>query len=284
MKTSFFLIATVLSFIFSLPCTAVKNAQNSISPVVGYRQDNIKWSLVNGPSGEWKNPQFIEYGIAGNRFTWKDRYVISYDITVANLLSGRFQDNGYLHPGQNASLSAERVWSLAFRPNLGLGYKFKPARYLSIIPQLGFLYDLLYLKTKTNNTGSFSDFKDTIQWYGPWLGVDTTTKLAQRWTMTAGAAYQLAFFNNSGNWKLPPSQLQNTMNQSGTGQSVAGRIRIAYEIVKSVSLGGEANGAWKWLNSGNDTRRFGNAPTIKGKLNKVHTRSFGGRLTLTKDF
>lgn len=272
-----------LSFLFLSSSHAVKNVQTELTPVVGYRQDNVKWKLKNGASGQWKSPKFIDYGIKG-KTTLKDRYVINYDITLANLINSSFHDSYYLNPAQTSNTAAQKVWSLAFRPNLAFGYKFKPTHYFSIIPQLGFIYDLLYLKTKTNNTGSISSFKDTIQWYGPWIGLDTSTKLARRWTLTAGAAYQLAFYNNSGNWELPPSQKQNKMNQHATGQGVSGRMRVNYEVVKSVSLGAEADIAWQWARSGHDKRNFAEGPTIKSKLSKVNAGSFGGRLTLTKGF
>ena len=173
---------------------------------------------------------------------------------------------------------------MAVRPNLGFGYKFKPSRYFSFVPQLGFIYDLLYIKTKTSNTGALSAFKNTIQWYGPWFGFDTTTKLTQRWTMNLGAAYQIAFYNASGNWEIPPSQRQNTMNQHGTGNSFSGRFRLQYEIVKSVNLGGEADMGWKKVNSGQDSRRFANGTTLKSKLTNVTAKTWGARLVLTKAF
>lgn len=283
MKKCFFLFLIYLNPFFSFPCIATKNVATELTPVVGYRQDSLKWTLNSNTFGQWKSLKFIDYGVKG-KTTLKDRYVINYDITLANLVNGTYHDNRYLNPALTSNTSAEKTWSLAFRPNLGLGYKFKPTRYFNITPQLGFIYDLLYLKTKTSATGPISAFKDTIQWYGPWLGLDTTTKLTQRWTMTAGAAYQLAFYNNSGNWEIPPSQTQNTMHQHGTGQSVSGRVRIAYEVVKSVSLGGEADVAWKWLHNGHDSRNFAGTTTVKSKLTKVTMRSFGGRLTLTKAF
>lgn len=283
MKKRLFLFLLSLNFLFTLPCAAVKNIATQLTPVVGYRQDSVKWTLNSNASGQWKSMKFIDYGVKGET-TIKDRYVINYDITLANLINGKFHDNRYLNPAQTSTTPAEKMWSLAFRPNLGLGYKFKPTRYFNLVPQVGFLYDLLYLKTKTSATGPISAFKDTIQWYGPWFGFDTTIKLTQRWVLKAGAAYQIAFYNNSGNWEIPPSQTQNTMNQHGTGQAVSGRIRLSYEVVKSVSLGGEANIDWKKLTSGHDSRDFKGVDTIKSKLTKVTTNSFGARLTLTKDF
>ena len=95
MKKYFFLIPLCLSLL-SLPCTATKNVATELTPVVGYRQDNIKWTTSSRASGEWKNLKFIDYGIKG-KTTLKDRYVIIYDITVANLINGSFQDQNYLN-------------------------------------------------------------------------------------------------------------------------------------------------------------------------------------------
>lgn len=283
MKKRLFLFPLCLSLFFSFPSSATKNVVTELTPVVGYRQDNIKWTISNGASGQWKSPKFVDYGIKG-KTTFKDRYVLSYDVTVANLVSGTFQDRNYLNLNQTSNTVAEKVWSLAVRPNLGIGYKFKPARYFHLIPQLGFVYDLIYLKTNTSRAGPISAFKNTIQWYGPWFGFDTTTKITRRWTMNIGAAYQIAFYNATGNWEIPPSQTQNTMSQNGTGQAVFGRFRIQYEVVKSVSLGGEADMGWKSLKNGSDSRTFANGTTLKSKLKKVTSDTWGARLVLTKSF
>ena len=284
MKKCLFLSALWVCLLLTSTGFAVKNVATELSPVVGYRQDSVKWNTKSGDSGQWKNLKFIEYGGKG-KTTLKDAYVINYDITLANLVNGNFHDNHYLNPLQTSNTSAEKFSSLAFRPNLGVGYKFKLAKYFNIIPQIGFVYDLLYIKTKTSNTGPISAFKNTIQWYGPWFGFDTTTKLAQRWTMNLSAAYQIAFYNGSGNWEIPPSQGQNTMNQSGTtGHGITGRFRLQYEVVKSVSLGGEADIAWKTVKNGNDSRSFADGTSIKSILSKVTSSSFGARAVLTKAF
>jgi len=283
MKKCLFLFPISVHLFFSFACAAVKNIVTDATPVVGYRHDSINWTTNSGVSGQWKNLQFIEYGVKA-KTTIKDRYVISYDITLANLISGSFQSNRYLNPPQTVNSSAVKVWSIAFRPNLGLGYKFKPTRYFNIIPQIGFVYDLLYLQTHKSASGPISAFKDTIQWYGPWFGVDTTTKLSRRWTMNLGANYQIALYNASGNWELPPSHTQNTLRQNGTGQGVSGYLRIQYEVVKSVSLGGEGSLGWQGLNSGHDSRTFANGTVLKSKLTKLTDKTFGARLVLTKSF
>lgn len=283
MKKCPFLFPICLNLMFSLPSMAVKNIATELTPVVGYRQDDMKWTTSNGATGHWENPQFIEYGVKG-KTTLKDRYVIIYDLTLANLVNGDFHDQHYLDPANTSTTPAEKFWSLALRPNFGLGYKFKPARYFNFIPQLGYIYDLIYLRTKTSASGPLSAFKDTIQWHGPWFGFDTTTKLSRRWTMNLSAAYQIAFYNGSGNWEIPPSLTQNTMSQHGTGRGIFGRFRLQYEVVKSVSLGGEADLSWKRLTNGHDSRRFANGTTIKSKLTRVTTNSWGARMVLTKAF
>lgn len=282
-KSVFFFSSLCLSVLCSFPCFAVKNIANAITPVVGYRGDSIKWKTKKGDSGQWKNLSFIDYGVKGTT-TLKDRYVLSYELTLANLVSGTYQDKHYLNPAETSSTSAKQFWSVAFRPNLGLGYKFKPARYFHFIPQVGFVYDLFYLQTSTSSSGPISAFKDTIQWYGPWFGFDSVIKITQRWTMNIAGAYQIAFYNASGNWEIPPSSSHNNLRQSGTGQGASGRIRLQYEVVKSVSLGAEANMGWQGLNSGNDKRSFADGPTIKSKLTNVTSKTFGGRLVLTKSF
>jgi len=283
MKKCLFFSFFWLTLFHTALCFAVKSVTTDLTPVVGWRQDSLKWNLRNGPSGQWKNLNFVDYGVKGKTIV-RDVFVINYDITLANLVNGTFHDNRYLNPRQNSSLPAKKFSSLAFRPNLGLGYKIKVYRYFDFIPQVGFVYDLLHLKTKSENTGPFSAFKNTIQWYGPWFGFDTTTKISQRLTMNLSAAYQIAFYRGSGNWEIPLSQGQNRMNQHASGSGFGGRFRLQYEVVKSISLGGEADVGWKIAKNGNDTRNFANGPTVKSKLSKVRASSFGARAVLTKSF
>lgn len=284
MNKSYSLFLICLILLSPTVCRATKTVAGEVTPVVGYRQDNLKWTLKNKSSGKWKNPKFVEYGIKA-KATIKDRYVFNFDILVGNLIGGSYHDNHYLNPVQTSNISAQKTSSLAFRPNIGIGYKFKPTRYFNIIPQVGFIYDLLYLKTKKVAAGPLSEFKDTVQWYGPWIGLDTTTKLTRRWTLDLGGAYGIAFYKNSGTWILPPFQIQNKMNQHATGQMVSGRVRLQYEIVKSVSLGGEADMAWKWARSGRDSREFlGTNSPLKNKLSKITGSTWGAHLVLTKAF
>lgn len=277
-----FLLLLILSFCSSI-VYGDKKVQTALTPVVGYRQDNVRWTLSNGSSGRWKNLKFLDYGIKGDT-TFKKCYALFYDLTIANVVNGTYHDNHYLNPNRSSSITAKNVSSIAIRPNIGIGDKIAIKKYLSLVPQIGFIYDLLYLKTKTQNFGSVSNFTDTIQWYGPWFGVDAIAKLTRRWELILGGTYNLVFYNNSGTWELPPSQLQNKMSQHGTGQAFKGRMRISYEVVKSVSLGGEADIGWQWLSKGHEQRNFATSPTVKNKLKKVTANSFGARLTLTKSF
>ncbi|MBA3813210.1 MAG: hypothetical protein H0X26_01765 [Alphaproteobacteria bacterium] len=278
-----FLFLACLTLLFPMTCEAAKNVAVEVTPAVGYRQDSLKWTANDKSSGQWKNIKFIEYG-AKAKAVIKDRYVFNFDVMVGNLIGGSFQDNNYLNPLLASSVPAQKGSSLSFRPNFGIGYKFKPKRCFALVSQLGFFYELLYLKTKKVNSGPFSELKDTVQWFGPWIGLDTTTKLTQRLTLDLGGAYQLAFYRNSATWNTPFIQTQNRTNQKATGQGVAGRVRLQYEVVKSVSLGGEADIAWKWTNSGHSTRKFADTPTVKNTLTKVTARTWGARLVLTKAF
>src|ERR1700722_4958659 len=236
------------------PLFAAKTVTTDITPVLGYRQDTIKWTTAGGSSFQWKNLRFLDYALKG-KTTLRDRYVINYDLGLANLLSGNFRDNGYLIPGGPASSNHFKGWGIGFRPDLGLGYKFKPNRRFSITPQLGYAYDFLYIDN-TRRTGPFSSIKNTIQWNGPWLGFNTTTQLTRRASFKANVAYHVAFYQERGNWKMPHVTAKNKMRQHGTGQGVTGLIAFGYNVARTISLGIESDVQWTRVTNGRDTRRF----------------------------
>jgi len=280
MNKRILLLMVCMSFAAS-PLFAARTVSTDTTPYLGYRNDNLKWTIQDGSSFQWKNLNFIEYGI-NNQTAFKDRYILRYDLGLANLVSGSFTDNQYLIPGAASTSSSLKGWGMAFRPNLGLGYKFKPKRWFNIIPQVGYSYDLLYLNN-SHKAGPFSSIKDTIQWHGPWTGFDANIKV-RRWSFNLGAFYHLAFYRNNGNWKVSPVTTNNTFSQSGTGQGVKGRIGFGYEMIRTITLGAEANIDWKQVTSGNDTRNFVSGVTTKRKIKKVNMNSYGSRLTLTKTF
>ncbi len=277
------IIYFLMFMIFALtPALAqVKKASTDLTPYVGYRYDNIKWTVKDGASFQWKNLSSINYGFNGMS-TFKDRYLLRYDIGLANILGGHLNDNRYLIPGTPATSSSFKGWGMAFRPNIGLGYKFKPTRLFNLEPQLGFSYDLIYINNN-KNSGPFSSVKNTIQWYGPWLGLDAIYKI-KRFTLDLGAFYYLAFYKNSGNWKVTAAPVKNTMSQHGTGQGFTCRLGGSYEIVKSMSVGANADILWRQVRNGHDSRTFDSLPAVKEKLTKVKWTSVTGNLTFTKSF
>lgn len=286
MKNRFLLFLTCISFITS-PLCAANTVTTDVTPFLGYRHDNLKWTTNTGSSFKWKNLSFIEYGLK-NKTTFRDRYVINYDLGLANLLSGRLQDNQYLIPNGPSTSSSIKGWGLGVSPNIGLGYKFKPNKWLNISPQVGYSYDLLYIKDN-RHTGPFSSVKDTVQWQGPWTGFDAKVKM-RRWSLNLGAFYHLGFYRGNGNGKISPVRgsipqvtAKNTFSQKGTGQGAKGRIGVGYEIVKSLALGAEADMDWRTLSNGNDKRTL-NGVTTKDKLKKVNWDSYATRVTLTKTF
>jgi len=269
------------TYFMMFPLLAAKKATTDVTPFLGYRHDNLKWTINNGANFQWKNLNFIDYGVRG-KTTLKDRYIIKYDLGLSNLLSGHLNDNQYLIPGGASTSSSFKGWGLAFRPNLGFGYKFKPNRWFNISPQLGYSYDLIYINNN-KRTGPFTSVKDTIQWQGPWTGFDATAKI-RRWSVNFGAFYHVAFYRNTGNWKVPPVATKNTFHQHGTGQGVSGRLGFGYEVAKSLTLGAETDVNWRRVNSGRDSRTFTTGVTTKSKLKSANWNSYDTRVILTKTF
>mgnify|MGYP001160699741 CR=1 FL=1 len=280
MKNGFLLFLACTGFIAS-PLFAANKVSTGVTPFLGYRQDNLKWVTNSSSSFEWKSLKFLEYGVKA-KTTIKDRYVIKYDLGLANLLNGSFKDNQYLRPGASSTSSSVKGWGMAVAPNFALGYKFKPKKFFDITPQVGYSYDLIYLNNN-KNSGPFSSLKNTIQWYGPWTGFDAAVKI-RRWSINLGAVYRLTSYRNTGNWKVQPVTTKNTLSQSGTGQGMAGRFSFGYEAVKSIVIGAETDMEWARVKSGHDTRTFANGVTTKSKLKKVNWNSYGAHLTLTKTY
>lgn len=285
MNKRFSLLLVSMCFVTSPLFAQKKKVMFDLTPVAGYRQDNIKWTTKNGSWQRWKNLQFIDYGLQ-TQTTLKDRYKIKLDLLFANVLSGNVSDAGYLAAPGSAdplrnSLGAK---GFAFRPNIAFGFNMKPLKCLDLIPQIGYAYDLLKLSGKESGGKALNSLNNTIQWHGPWLGLDSKTKLSQRWSMNAAASINLAFYNTSGNWKFKNNAANNSMKQNGTGYGLTGQIGCKYLVVKSLSIGAEGDMHWNHISNGHDTRNFSNGTKNSTKSLKVNWTSFAGRVTLTKTF
>ncbi|MBS0271962.1 MAG: hypothetical protein JSR85_04875 [Proteobacteria bacterium] len=286
MRHLLILLSAPLCVALSSPLLAKQKVSFDATPLVGYRQDNINWKTKTGSTEKWKNLQGIDYGIKTTT-TFKDRYKMYIDLGFANFFSGKMTDSNYLAaPGSgnptNNSLNGK---GFAFRPNIAFGFNMKPLKSLDLIPQLGFVYDRIKLNGKKTSDNPLTSLTNTLQWYGPYVGLDSKTKFGQRWTMTASGSINLSFYNGSGNWKFTGDQTNNTMKQNGHGYGLMGKLGVQYLVVKTVTLGCEGDIHWNRVaNNGNDRRNFANGTSIKSKLKNVNWTSFAGRLTLTKTF
>jgi len=285
MNKRFSLLLLSLYFVTSPLLAQTQKVAFALTPVAGYRQDNIKWTTQTGSWQQWKSLQFIDYGLK-TETTFKNRYKIKLDLLFANVLSGTMSDNRYLAaPGSGDPLRnslGAKGW--AFRPNIAFGFNTKPLKCLDLTPQIGYAYDRLKLSTKASGGKALNSLDNTIQWHGPYLGLDSKIKLSQRWSMNAAASINLAFYNTNGDWKFKNNAANNSMKQTGTGYGLTGQIGCKYLVVKSVSIGAEGDMHWNRVTNGKDTRNFSNGTTLKTKSLKVNWTSFAGRVTVTKTF
>lgn len=248
---------------------------------VGYRLDNIKWQLQSGPSFSWSNVNSIAYGLRGE--TCLKNIVFLYDVGLANVLGATMKDTRYFNPTGAPSSPNLKGWGIDFRPDLGLGYRFKPKKWLEITPAAGYDYRLTYFKDN-KRAGPFVKLSDTLQRHGPWFGVDTLSRI-RKVSVGAGLYYKGSFYRNSGSWHLVSTPLvKNTFNQSSFANGMVGKIKVAYNPTKTVALGIESVLEWQQGSSGSDSRNFGNAPTVSSKYKTVNWKTFDTRLTLTKTF
>ncbi len=264
---------------------AKKKVEVDATPFVGYRQDNLEWKTSTGNTEKWKNLQGIEYGIK-SQTTLKDRYKIYLDFYFANFLSGTMTDLNYLAASGSGNPSKNSIngKGFAFRPNIAFGFNMKPLKCLDLIPVIGYAYDYLNLTKNKNATSALSSLSNTLQWNSPYIGINSKTRFNKRLSMTAGAAFNLAFYQGSGHWRFQNNGTKNTMSQGGNGIGLMGQVGLNYLLVKSVAVGAEADIRWDRVNQGHDRRHFANGTTAKSKLNNVNWTTFATRLTLTKTF
>ncbi len=279
----------------SFPVDAKKKVTVDATPFAGYRQDNIKWKTQAGcdPNGntqsvgtlQWKKLQGMDYGI-NTETTLYDRYKIILDIGFANFFSGKMTDSNYLAAfgSGNPAHNSINGTGFTFSPNIAFGFNMKPCKSIDLIPQIGFIYDHLRLNGKTTTGNALNSLSNTLQFSSPYIGIDSKTRFNKRWSMTASAAFNLAYYQGNGNWKFQGNRTSNTMTQGGNGIGLKGQIGAKYIVVPSVSIGGEANISWTRITNGNDTRHFADGTRIKTKLNNLDWTSFAGNLTLTKTF
>lgn len=279
------LISISASLTFSTSVFAKKKVEFSLTPYGGYRQDQIRWKTSTGDSQKWKNLRGIEYGLK-SEVTLIDRYKIYLDFGFANLFNGTMTDSNYLAaPGSgNPANNNLKGSGFIFEPNLAFGFNMKPSKSFDLIPMIGISYDLIKLSGKKSSTNPLTSLSNKLNFYGPYVGAKAKLKLGKKLTMDAGAAFKLAFYNGSGNWKFTGDATSNTMSQSGHGYGLRGSFGLSYLLVKSITLGAEAAVEWNRISNGNDKRKFAGGTTTKSKLKSLNWTTLSGRVTLAKSF
>lgn len=284
MHSRLILLSVLISSALSFPAIAKKKVAFSAIPYAGYRQDQIKWKTKLGDTQSWKKLQGMEYGV-NTEITLKDRYKIDIDLGFANFFGGKMSDNDYLAaPGSADPIkNSLNGTGFVFQPNIAFGFNTKPTKSIDLTPLIGFSYDYIKLSGKKSSNNPLTSLSNKLNFYGPYVGFNSTTKFNKRLSMDLNAAFKLAFYNASGNWKFTGDATSNTMKQSGNGYGLKGQIGMKYLLVKTVALGGEAAVEWNRIRNGNDTRNFANGATKKQKFNANWT-TLSGRVTLTKTF
>lgn len=244
----------------------------------GWRQDNFNFSIA-GPGNDpnvlsevqWKSLRM--YAVNGAaRYVSTHHYVIQISGECAKIYHGANRDSDYLFDHKEGEFS--RIHSDAGRGhvydlNAAVGYQVMSTGRRALVTILaGYSYDQQYLKMYDGHQrigllmpeGSFPglDSSYTARWYGPWIGIDTSTRVECNAELYASFSWHMPQFRAHGDWNLR-DDLIDGFEQSANA--------FGYDAMVGFS--------WDW------TERWGVG--IVGKYKLLHAKSGSDRIKILLD-
>ena len=226
---------------------------------VGYRVDNLKWSIAGGSNGpdimselEWRDIQSAELNLQYKAVALHTIYLRG-NADVAFVFDGQNQDSDYA--GNQRTLEYSRSLNTAekgtlYDLSLGLGMQFSVLfNTFTLAPLLGYSFHSQHL-TMTEGTqvvdtfsippriGSFPglDSAYTTHWYGPWIGLDFGCNVLGKLALEGYYEFHIVRYSANGHWNLRTDFLDDFIHKSnGIGNVVF--LKAQYALTDNLSVG-----------------------------------------------
>lgn len=304
MQTRRFLIIGFTLFL-SFFQTFHLSASGELDLAVGYRQDDLKWSIA-GPNNQpnilselkWNELQIWQVQLSGRSLESYNLY-IRYSFSYGEIFDGKNQDSDYF--GNHRTNEFSRSYSDAGRGEVvdtsaAFGYMIKLPKGLNIAPLFGSSYHTQNLhmyhgvqvvNTLTDALGEIKGLNSRYKtkWNGPWVGADLIWQISPGLSLLGTFEYHWAKFRGKGHWNLRHDHLDDFKHKAN-GYGAVVKFGAVYEVFPRVLLT-LMFGSQNWATgSGTDTTKALEVVRLpsnqlvdvpvkyKTKLNKVEWNSY----------
>ncbi|MBF0284767.1 MAG: hypothetical protein HQL51_09940 [Magnetococcales bacterium] len=218
-----------------LPQITLAMNDSSSDIALGYRQDNLKWTIAGNAAGngpnilselDWTNLE-IQQVEARTRLTFTNDLYLRGGLSLGRIVKGQNRDSDYdgadhAQEWSRSENSAKdgQVWDAS----LGFGYVIlRDKGFLGdsrLMPLVGYSYHEQDLRIRdgkqtvsgvSTRDGSVApalgpiaglDSSYTAQWRGPWMGLDYASHLPEKWDLFASYEFHWAAYEGDANWNL----------------------------------------------------------------------------------
>lgn len=216
---------------------------------IGYRHDNLHWSLNGGAQGpnvlsemKWKDLRMINY------FGQLRLYApfISYVRLTGNygtIFNGACTDIDYRGDNRSNPFSyalCDASKGEAFELSAAIGQVFDWIPYLTIIPLVGYSVQEQHLRFYNGALNNIpmpelaSNYR--AKWYTPYLGADFVFKPTGRLKIIGTGEWHWGWYRGTGYWNLRTDFLSEIRHKA-TGSGVLFRLQGIYSIWSSLTCG-----------------------------------------------
>lgn len=276
---------------------------------LGGRTDKLNWSIADQYGGQtvnvlselsWKDVRSVQLAARG----WlladivpkvEQPLKIQIDLAGGQIRSGRFSDRDYAGNNRTQLFSEARGQSdhgYTADLSFGLGLPFQLGR-TTLTPSFGYSLHMLdfrltdgvqvvnpavdNVKDLQGENGSLDglDSRYKAYWYGPWIGVELSSMVAEQVQLVLDVEYHWADYFAEANWNLRsdfahPVSFEHTA--SGRGLVTAARIVYQLNQAWSLNLNGKAQ---RWATShGTDRLFLADGRIGKTRLNRVEWKAY----------
>lgn len=259
----------------------------------GWRQGNMRWT-IGAPGGspnffvtnDWKELRM--YGLGGSlRYVGVHHYVIQLDANCGKIYHGHNRESIYF--GDDKTSEATRIRSDADQGHVydlsaAIGYQVMSTGRRTLVTILaGYSHDqqnLRLLDGTVVRSGigqplgpiPFRNSTYNARWFGPWLGIDLSTRVECNGSAYISFAWHLPQFRAGGNWKLRDNLMDN-IQQKASGWGYDAMLGFSWDFSEcwGVGISGKYRLFHTHTGSNRGTMLLGPAVVpVHSKLNSVH--------------
>lgn len=256
---------------------------------VGHRVDNLDWSVAGDIIGHnpnilseltWRDLGIVQLELGGNLVLDNNVYLRG-NAAYGRIYDGENEDSDYA--GDNRTFEYSRSNNSADEGNVsdlsvGVGYQFRPGERTRLTPVIGYSQHKQNLKLKDGYQtipplGAFAglDSSYDTKWSGPWVGVDFSHAIDNRFFLFGAAEYHQGDYKADANWNLRddfahPVSFTQKADANGTILTFGG----AYRLTSAWTLRGSLRYQNWSTDPGVDRVFLASGGSVETRLNEVN--------------